>query len=62
MEVCELDPEMVGVAEKWFGFERSARGGGRGGGGEGVSLHVEDGASFVVRSAASLKEGKRRGS
>ena len=57
--MCELDPELVEVAERWFGFERTIRGGG--GGGEGVCVHVEDGISFVVRSAANLKQGKKRG-
>jgi hypothetical protein len=52
--VCELDPELVDVAEKWFRFERGAAGGG------GVNLHIEDGVSFVKKNAASHNEKKKK--
>lgn len=55
LDVCELDPDLVNVAEKWFKFEKSnTRGGG------GVNLYIEDGVSFVTNSAANLKEKKKR--
>ena len=47
MDVCELDPELAGVAEKWFGFERSS---GK------VSLHIEDGTEFVKKTSAANQE------
>ena len=39
MEVCELDSELVEVAEKWFGFERDA---------SRMTLHIGDGIEFVA--------------
>ena len=48
MEVCELDGELVEVAEKWFGFERNA---------SGISLHIGDGVEFVKKRAGKGREG-----
>ena len=45
MEVCEVDPELVDVAQKWFGFQPNA---------SGVHVHVEDGVSLVKRKAAAV--------
>ena len=47
MEVCELDSELVEVAEKWFGFERDA---------SRMTLHIGDGIEFVKRCAADEKK------
>ena len=58
--MCELDPDLVEVAEKWFRFER-ARGEEGGGGGGGINVHIEDGVSFLKKNAACLKEKKKKG-
>ena len=58
LDVCELDPELVEVAEKWFGLERN--GTGRGGGGT-LRIHIEDGVSFVKGRATRLEEAHKRG-
>ena len=44
LEVCEVDPDLVNVAEKWFGFQPNA---------SRVSVHIEDGVSLVRRKAAT---------
>lgn len=36
--MCEVDSDMVEVAEKWFGFERSC-----------ISVHIEDGVKFIKK-------------
>ena len=46
MEVCELDPELVGVAENWFGFRRDA---GR------MTVHVGDGVGFIKNRATTTE-------
>ena len=60
LDVCELNPDLVNIAEKWFKFEKSNTRGGGGGGGGGINLYIEDGISFVTNSAANLKEKKKK--
>lgn len=38
MDVVEIDPEMVSVAERWFGFVQS---------GDRIKVFIEDGVLFV---------------
>lgn len=44
MDVVEIDPEMVSVAERWFGFVQGDR----------IKVFVEDGILFVKDA---LKQG-----
>ena len=45
MEVCELDPDLVEVAKRWFGFQSNA---------SRMCVHLEDGVGLVKRKAAVL--------
>lgn len=47
MEVVELDPEMLTVAEKWFGFVH----------GEEVRVCIGDGVEVIREKCASGKKG-----
>ena len=47
MEVCELDSELVEVAEKCFSFERDSNR---------MTLHIRDGIEFVKRCATDEKK------
>ncbi len=46
LDVVELDPEVLSVAEKWFGFRQSER----------VRVHVSDGVQFVEDAADKKSE------
>lgn len=48
MEVCELDSDLVQVAERWFGFKRDSS--------SRMTVHIEDGVGFVKGRAASTEE------
>lgn len=47
VDVCEVDPDLVKVAETWFGFKRNS---------DRMTVHVEDGVHFVLKKAASREE------
>lgn len=47
MDVCEVDPDLVKVAETWFGFRQNSNR---------MSVHVEDGVHFVHEKAANTEE------
>lgn len=48
MDVVEIDPEMVVVAEKWFGFSQ----------GERLKVFIEDGVKFVKDCCLAGKKGE----
>ena len=48
MDVIELDPEILNVAEKWFGFVQ----------GEGVKVCVGDGAEAIRQKCAAGEKGE----
>ena len=48
MEVIELDPEILTVAEKWFGFVQ----------GEGVRVCVGDGVEAIRKKCAAGEKGE----
>lgn len=43
VEVVELDPKMVEVAERWFGFSQ----------GERMKVHIRDGVEFVLQNSSA---------
>ena len=62
VEVVELDPMLVEVATKWFGFEAVGQtGSGNKTGGKGVVVHVQDGVEFVAHTEKSGKKGRPLG-
>ena len=46
--MVELDPEVLSVAEKWFGFSQTER----------VRVHLTDGTQYVKDSVATGKKGR----
>ena len=46
VEVCEVDQDLVKVAETWFGFKQHS---------ERMTVHIEDGVQFVHKKAASAE-------
>ena len=49
VEVVELDPAMVEVAQRWFGFTQDTRR---------MTVHMEDGVGFIKKKATCAKEGE----
>ena len=49
MEVCELDENVVEIAEKWFGFQADSLR---------MSVHVGDGVDFVRNRETTQEQGK----
>lgn len=47
MDVCEVDPDLVRVAEMWFGFNQNS---------DRMTVQVEDGVDFILKKAASTEE------
>lgn len=48
LDIVELDPEILKVAEDWFGFSQS----------EGRRVHLADGVKFVEDSVLAGKKSK----
>ena len=46
--MVELDPEMVQVAEEWFGFPKAD---------QKLEVHVQDGITYINSLCASGKKG-----
>ena len=54
--MVELDPMLVEVATKWFGFEPASQTGNKTSS-SGVVVHVQDGVEFVSHAEKSGKRG-----
>ena len=46
VDVCEVDQDLVKVAEMWFGFKQHLYR---------MTIHIEDGVQFVLKKAASTE-------
>ena len=47
IDIVEIDPEMLSVAERWFEFAQ----------GENVKVFIEDGMEFVKQASSAGKKG-----
>ena len=47
IDVVEIDPEMLSVAERWFQFSQ----------GEKIKVFIEDGVKFVKQASITGKKG-----